>query len=353
MRGFVGMPERREVHVPCRRHRTRGQRSPTILSPRWCRTSASSASTGIEFVMADIPGLIEGASEGRGLGDQFLAHVERCAVLLHLVDGTGGDPIADYQTIIGPNSRPMVGDLADKPRITGLNKIDALDADRCAPSCRMSLRAASGGPSCFCLARPAKGTVTEVLRALCGPRSTTAACANGAPMARGRCRGSPISAPAVWSSRSARRFWWTARPAPCAAEWLTSLAADVAALRSRAGRAGRACVFGVHRARAAGSWALPSGAVLPLEQSQAAAAVGQIRLARAYEEVLQPHGIVTGQVLVTLEDSSRPAALSELARDDGDDAVAGRRADRERKRHRGDRRDPLSATTTGWPRRWR
>ncbi|MCX7298844.1 MAG: GTPase ObgE [Rhodobacterales bacterium] len=82
----------------------------------------------VEFVVADIPGLIEGASEGRGLGDQFLAHVERCSVLLHLVDGTANDPVVDYQTII--NELELYGgDLADKPRITVLNKIDALDEE--------------------------------------------------------------------------------------------------------------------------------------------------------------------------------------------------------------------------------
>ncbi|MGJ8604730.1 MAG: GTPase ObgE [Marivita sp.] len=79
-----------------------------------------------EFVVADIPGLIEGAHEGRGLGDLFLGHVERCAALLHLIDGTSGTLLEDYQTII--NEIEAYGEgLADKPRITALNKIDALD----------------------------------------------------------------------------------------------------------------------------------------------------------------------------------------------------------------------------------
>ncbi|GAA6207488.1 GTPase ObgE [Cognatishimia sp. WU-CL00825] len=82
----------------------------------------------VEFVVADIPGLIEGASEGRGLGDLFLGHVERCAVLLHLVDGTSGDPAKDYETILG-ELKAYSDVLSATPRITVLNKIDALDAE--------------------------------------------------------------------------------------------------------------------------------------------------------------------------------------------------------------------------------
>ncbi|MDE3029604.1 MAG: GTPase ObgE, partial [Paracoccaceae bacterium] len=81
---------------------------------------------GKEFVMADIPGLIAGASEGRGLGDQFLAHVERCSVLLHLVDGTSSTITKDYRTIIAELEAYGYG-LSDKPRITAMTKIDALD----------------------------------------------------------------------------------------------------------------------------------------------------------------------------------------------------------------------------------
>jgi len=95
-----------------------------------------------EFVMADIPGLIEGASEGKGLGDRFLGHVERCSVLLHLIDGTAEDVAADYHTIIG-ELKAYGGELADKPRVTALNKIDALDDEERAEKLA-ALRAASG-----------------------------------------------------------------------------------------------------------------------------------------------------------------------------------------------------------------
>ena len=82
---------------------------------------------GAEFVMADIPGLIEGASEGRGLGTQFLAHVERCKVLLHLVDGTSSTITKDYRTIVA-ELEAYKEELGSKPRIVALNKCDALDA---------------------------------------------------------------------------------------------------------------------------------------------------------------------------------------------------------------------------------
>ena len=81
---------------------------------------------GGEFFVADIPGLIEGAHEGRGLGDIFLGHVERSAVLLHLIDGTSGSLIEDWQTILDELNAYGAG-LSEKPRVTVLNKIDALD----------------------------------------------------------------------------------------------------------------------------------------------------------------------------------------------------------------------------------
>ena len=118
---------------------------------------------GHEFVMADIPGLIEGASEGRGLGDQFLGHVERCAVLLHLVDGTAEDVAGDARTIL-TELEAYSEVLAAKPRITVLNKADALDADTLAER-RAALEAEIGGPV-MVMSGVSRQGVTEVLRAL-------------------------------------------------------------------------------------------------------------------------------------------------------------------------------------------
>ncbi|MEM1384134.1 MAG: GTPase ObgE [Pseudomonadota bacterium] len=78
-----------------------------------------------EFVLADIPGLIEGAHEGRGIGDRFLGHIERCAVLLHLVDATSNDVLGDIRTIEGELEAYGEG-LDEKPRLIALNKVDAL-----------------------------------------------------------------------------------------------------------------------------------------------------------------------------------------------------------------------------------
>ncbi len=82
---------------------------------------------GREFVMADIPGLIKGASEGAGLGHRFLGHVERCTLLLHLVDGTQSDVAGAYRTIRA-ELQAYDGALASKLEIVALNKCDALNA---------------------------------------------------------------------------------------------------------------------------------------------------------------------------------------------------------------------------------
>ena len=97
-----------------------------------------------EFVLADIPGLIEGAHEGRGLGDTFLGHVERCAVLLHLVDATSETIEEDYAVVTSELEAYGAG-LAAKPRLLALNKIDALDADEI-EAAAARLEAAAGRP---------------------------------------------------------------------------------------------------------------------------------------------------------------------------------------------------------------
>src|SRR6201985_533574 len=85
-------------------------------------------SDGREFVLADIPGLIEGAHEGAGLGDRFLGHVERCRVLLHLVDATSEHAGNAYKTVRG-ELEAYDGELAGKTEIVALNKIDAVTPD--------------------------------------------------------------------------------------------------------------------------------------------------------------------------------------------------------------------------------
>jgi GTP-binding protein len=115
-----------------------------------------------EFVMADIPGLIAGASEGKGLGDRFLGHVERCSVLLHLVDGTAEDVVEDYRTII-EELEAYGGHLADKPRVTALNKIDALDAEERAEKLA-ALQAEAG--AVLPMSGVSREGLTEVLRAV-------------------------------------------------------------------------------------------------------------------------------------------------------------------------------------------
>ncbi len=116
-----------------------------------------------EFVIADIPGLIAGAHEGRGLGHRFLGHVERCAVLMHLVDGTSETMVEDYHTIIN-ELEAYGGELADRPRITVLNKIDALDEEELA-SATSDLKKASGGVV-MQMSAVAKINTVDVLRAL-------------------------------------------------------------------------------------------------------------------------------------------------------------------------------------------
>ncbi len=116
-----------------------------------------------EFVLADIPGLIEGASDGAGLGTRFLGHVERCRVLLHLVDGAQPDPAAAYRLIRDELAAYGHG-LAEKPEVVVLNKLDAMTAQARA-SRRRALERACGAEVLLCAGATGEG-VPEVLRAL-------------------------------------------------------------------------------------------------------------------------------------------------------------------------------------------
>ncbi|HWK36287.1 GTPase ObgE, partial [Sphingomonas sp.] len=95
-----------------------------------------------EFVLADIPGLIEGAAEGAGIGDRFLGHIERCRVLLHLVDAHGDDPVEAYRVVREELDNYGAG-LTDKVEVIALNKVDLLD-DELTEALSAELAEASG-----------------------------------------------------------------------------------------------------------------------------------------------------------------------------------------------------------------
>jgi GTP-binding protein len=116
-----------------------------------------------EFVIADIPGLIEGAHEGVGLGDRFLGHVERCRVLLHLVDGTGEDAGKAYR-VVREELKAYDAELADKPEIVALNKSDAMTPEQIKEQVAKLKRAAKTTP--LVVSTATGHGVPEVLRAL-------------------------------------------------------------------------------------------------------------------------------------------------------------------------------------------
>ena len=116
-----------------------------------------------EFVLADLPGLIEGAHEGVGLGDRFLGHTERCRVLLHLVDGTSEDPAAAYKVIRGELEAYGNG-LEDKPEIVALSKCDALTPEEIKKKAAKLKKACKTTP--ITLSSQSRQGVTDTLRAL-------------------------------------------------------------------------------------------------------------------------------------------------------------------------------------------
>ncbi len=116
-----------------------------------------------EFVLADLPGLIEGAHEGTGLGDRFLGHTERCRVLLHLVDGTSANIAADYKTVRHELEAYGHG-LNDKPEIVAISKADALTPEAVKSQVTKLKHAAKRTP--LVLSSQSSQGVQETLRAL-------------------------------------------------------------------------------------------------------------------------------------------------------------------------------------------
>jgi GTPase len=117
----------------------------------------------IDFVIADLPGLIEGAHEGAGLGDQFLGHAERCGVVLHLVDGTQSEIVRAYKMIRGEIEAYGHG-LGKKSEIVALNKIDAIP--KAAVARKLAALSKASGKRVFAISAVSGEGVSEVLRAL-------------------------------------------------------------------------------------------------------------------------------------------------------------------------------------------
>ncbi len=118
-----------------------------------------------EFVLADIPGLIEGAHEGVGLGDRFLGHVERCGVLLHLIDGTIEDVAAAYGTVRKELAEYGAG-LVEKTEIIGLNKADALTGEEISE--KREILSKLGNSPVFVFSAVSGQGIKDVVRALAG-----------------------------------------------------------------------------------------------------------------------------------------------------------------------------------------
>ncbi|OAN65812.1 GTPase ObgE [Magnetospirillum moscoviense] len=119
--------------------------------------------SGDEFVLADIPGLIEGAHEGAGIGDRFLGHIERCRVLLHLIDGTADD-VAESYRIVREELRAYGGGLDEKPEVVALNKCDAIVADEIKD--KLAVLEAASGHKVYPLSGVAGIGLKEILGAL-------------------------------------------------------------------------------------------------------------------------------------------------------------------------------------------
>ncbi len=267
-----------------------------------------------EFVLADIPGLIEGAHEGAGLGDRFLGHVERCAVLLHLVDGAAGNVVEAWRTV-RDELAAYGGGLADKPEIVALNKTDAMTPQQIGTR-RRALERATGGPVLMLSAathgnvpeRCAAGAATRVQRAQWtwrtrGPRGAAVTPRRGVPSLHSR--------RAAGGGQDRQRAAGGCRSGRLRAGWLDRVAADIAGC-GRGARGDRRLV----RRHRAGAPALGlTRRALRLEEKQAAAAVGQIALAQAWSERCRRRWPDRGAAAADARRHRGPAALPQRAGD--------------------------------------
>jgi GTP-binding protein len=160
--GLVGLPNagKSTFLATCTRARPKIANYPfTTLHPNLGVATID----GREFIIADIPGLIEGAHEGVGLGDRFLGHVERCRVLLHLIDGTCEHAGEAYKTVRHELEAYGEG-ITDKPEIVALSQIDVVDADELKKKAKALAKACGKTP--LQLSAVAGIGMTETLRAL-------------------------------------------------------------------------------------------------------------------------------------------------------------------------------------------
>ncbi|HET6183461.1 MAG TPA: GTPase ObgE [Acetobacteraceae bacterium] len=161
--GLVGLPNAGKSTLLAAASAARPRIADYPFSTLYPQLGVVRLSAAQEFVLADIPGLIQGAHEGAGLGDRFLGHVERTAALLHLIDGAAGDVVQAWRTVRAELAAYGAG-LPGKPEIIGLNKADAM-TPREAAARRAALARASGRPVMLLSATTGQG-VPEVLRAL-------------------------------------------------------------------------------------------------------------------------------------------------------------------------------------------
>ena len=265
-------------------------------------------------MIADIPGLIEGAHEGHGLGDRFLGHVERCRVLLHLVDAGTEHAGKAYKTV-RRELEAYGGDLADKPEIVALSKIDTVDQATLQAQALRLKRAAKQTPLRLSAATGAH--LTDVSAPAFDEDRRGKESQNGSDPPPSRSGTLERGEPSGGGSLSRTSL-------PCHQKFQAHRHQGrlVPARRSRARlrQAEMARIAGArHRGFArqgADLLVVSSGAIalgrtvlglperdLKLEDSQAAAAIGQIALARIWAEVLADRKLTAGQILVTLGDT--------------------------------------------------